>query len=196
MTSTAPFVHPSAVVEDGAELGEGVKVWHFCHVMAGARLGAGSVLGQNCFVAASVRVGVGARVQNNVSLYDGVELGDHVFVGPSVVFTNVRNPRAEFPRKAEYRRTVVERGVSIGANATILPGVRLGAYAFVGAGAVVTKDVAAFELVVGTPARRIGWMSRAGERLEFRGYEARCPLNGELYRLEGHRVELARADDG
>ena len=186
----APFVHPSAIVDDGAELGAGVKVWHFCHVMAGARIGAGSVLGQNCFVAASVVVGAGVRIQNNVSLYEGVELDDYVFVGPSVVFTNVRNPRAEFPRKAEYRRTVVERGVSIGANATILPGVRLGAYAFVGAGTVVTRDVAAFELVVGTPARRVGWMSRAGERLEFRGYEARCSLGGELYRLHGDRVEL------
>lgn len=186
----APFVHPSAIVDEGAELGAGVKVWHFCHVMAGARIGAGSVLGQNCFVAASVVVGAGARVQNNVSLYDGVELGDHVFVGPSVVFTNVKSPRAEFPRKAEYRRTVVERGVSIGANATILPGVRLGAYAFVGAGAVVTADVAAFELVLGAPARRVGWMSRAGERLEFRGYEARCARTRELYRLDGDRVEL------
>ena len=188
----APFVHPSAIIDDGAELGAGVKVWHFCHVMAGARIGAGSVLGQNCFVAASVVVGAGVRIQNNVSLYDGVELDDCVFVGPSVVFTNVRNPRAEFPRKSEYRRTVVERGVSIGANATILPGVRLGSYAFVGAGAVVTRDVAAFELVVGTPARRMGWMSRAGERLEFRGYEARSPLGGELYRLDGDRVELVQ----
>ena len=188
----APFVHPSAIIDDGAELGAGVKGWHVCPVMAGARIGAGSVLGQNCFVAASVVVGVGVRIQNNVSLYDGVELDDYVFVGPSVVFTNVRNPRAEFPRKAEYRRTVVERGVSIGANATILPGVRLGAYAFVGAGTVVTRDVAAFELVVGTPARRVGWMSRAGERLEFRGYEARCSLGGELYRLHGDRVELVQ----
>lgn len=184
------FVHPTALVDTGAVLGAGVKIWHFCHVMSGARIGAGSMLAQNCFVASSVRIGAGVRVQNNVSLYDGVELEDAVFVGPSAVFTNVKNPRAEFPRKAEYGRTYVERGASIGANATLLPGVRLGSYAFIGAGAVVTRDVGAFELMVGTPARRIGWISRAGERLKFQGYDARCPINGDRYRLQGERVEL------
>lgn len=188
--STTVFVHPSALVDPGVEIGAGTKIWHFCHVMAGARIGAGSMLGQNCFVAGSVRIGAGVRVQNNVSLYDGVELEDAVFVGPSAVFTNVKNPRSEFPRKSEYRPTHVERGASIGANATLLPGVRIGTYAFVGAGAVVSKDVGPFELVVGTPARRVGWMSRAGERLQFQGYEARCPQSGERYRLNGDRVEL------
>ena len=188
--SEAPFIHPTAVVDAGAELAEAVKIWHFCHVMPGARIGRGSMLGQGCFVAASVRIGAHVRVQNHVSLYDGVELEDHVFVGPSAVFTNVLNPRAEIARKAEYRRTLVERGASVGANATLLPGVRIGSYAFVGAGAVVTHDVLPFELVVGAPARRLGWMSRAGERLHFEGENAVCTASGERYRLFAGGVSL------
>ncbi|MFZ5897303.1 MAG: acyltransferase [Myxococcota bacterium] len=193
---SAPFVHPTSVVDVGAELGPGVKIWHFCHVSAGARIGASSMLGQGCFVAASVRIGVGVRVQNNVSLYDGVQLEDYVFVGPSAVFTNVINPRAEFPRKSEYRRSHVGRGASIGANATILPGVHIGSYAFIGAGAVVTRDVGAFELVIGTPARRVGWMSRAGERLHFENDHAVCPSSGERYQLSEGAVKLISAGVG
>jgi UDP-2-acetamido-3-amino-2,3-dideoxy-glucuronate N-acetyltransferase len=184
------FAHATAVVDAGAQIAEGVKIWHFCHVMSGARIGAGSSFGQNCFVASSVVVGERAKVQNNVSLYDGVVLEDDVFVGPSAVFTNVINPRAAVDRKREYRTTVVKRGATIGANATILPGVTLGEFCFVGAGAVVRADVAPFALVVGVPARAAGWVSRHGERLEFDGSGlARCRSSGERYRLMDGRVE-------
>lgn len=179
----APFVHPSAIVEAGAELGAGVKIWHFCHVLAGARIGPGSMLGQGCYVGAGVRVGRGVRVQNGVSLYDGVVLEDEVFVGPNAVFTNVERPRAFVSRKNEYLPITVGRGATIGANATVLPGIRLGEYSFVAAGAVVTRDVAPFALVVGVPARQRAWVSRAGERLELEGDEGRCPRTGERYRL-------------
>jgi UDP-2-acetamido-3-amino-2,3-dideoxy-glucuronate N-acetyltransferase len=158
--------------------------------MTGARIGAGSMLGQGCFVASGVRIGAGVRVQNQVSLYDGVELEDEVFVGPSAVFTNVRNPRAFVARKAEYRRTLVKRGASIGANATILPGVTLGAYCFVAAGAVVTRDVADYALVVGAPAVQRGWMSRQAERLRFEQGLAVCPASGERYRFDAGEVRL------
>jgi UDP-2-acetamido-3-amino-2,3-dideoxy-glucuronate N-acetyltransferase len=152
------------------------------------------MLGQGCFVAASVRLGDGVRVQNQVSLYDGVELEDDVFVGPSVVFTNVKNPRAAVARKDEYRGTLVRRGASIGANATILPGLTLGKYCFVAAGAVVTRDVADYALVAGAPARAIGWMSRHGERLQFQDGRARCPATDEPYLLEAGAVRLASVD--
>jgi UDP-2-acetamido-3-amino-2,3-dideoxy-glucuronate N-acetyltransferase len=159
------WAHPSAVVDEGAIVGEGTRIWHFCHVMGGAVIGRWCSFGQNCFVASRVRVGDNVRVQNNVSLYDGVVLDDEVFVGPSAVFTNVVNPRAAFPRKDEYRGTRVGRGASIGANATVVCGHDIGEGAFVAAGAVVTRRVPAFALVVGVPARRIGWMCRCGERL-------------------------------
>lgn len=187
------FVHESALVEEGAVLGEDVKIWHFTHVLGGACIGARSMLGQNCYVGARVRVGAGVRVQNNVSLYDGVEIEDDVFVGPSAVFTNVRRPRAFVSRRAEYAHTLVRRGATIGANATILPGVTIGEYAFVAAGAVVTRDVGNFELVAGVPARPIGWVSRVGERLEFDGETAVCPATGERYRLRDGVVYLASA---
>lgn len=184
----APFVHPSALVEPGAELGAGVSVWHFSHVLGGARIGAGSMLGQGCYVASKVVLGAGVRVQNGVSLYDGVELADEVFVGPNAVFTNVKYPRAFVSRKEEYLPTRVGRGATIGANATLLPGITLGEYAFVAAGAVVTRDVPAYCLVSGVPARRAGWVSRAGERLRFDGAHASCPRTGERYRLERELV--------
>jgi UDP-2-acetamido-3-amino-2,3-dideoxy-glucuronate N-acetyltransferase len=187
-------VHPSAIVDDGAQIGDGTHVWHFSHVCAGARIGADCSLGQNVFVGNDVVIGRGVKIQNNVSVYDAVTLEDEVFCGPSVVFTNVRNPRAAVPRKSEYRRTLVRRGATLGANATIVCGVTVGEYAFVGAGAVVTKDVAAHALMAGVPARRIGWMSRHGERLVFDAAgEARCPATGERYRLNGELVTFLEA---
>jgi UDP-2-acetamido-3-amino-2,3-dideoxy-glucuronate N-acetyltransferase len=159
------FVHPTAVVDSGASIGAGVKVWHFCHVTAGARIGAGAVLGQNVFVGGAAVVGNGCKIANNVSLYDGVELGPEVFVGPSAVFTNVKTPRAFISRRTEFLKTRVGRGASIGANATIVCGRTLGSYCFVAAGAVVTHDVPAFALVAGVPARRQGWVCRCGVTL-------------------------------
>ena len=163
-----PFVHPTAVVDPGAILGAGAKVWHFCHVMPGARVGPRSILGQNVFVAAGVVVGAGCKVQNNVSLYEGVTLEDDVFCGPSAVFTNVLNPRSHIVRKSEFRPTLVRRGATIGANATVVCGHAVGRYAFVGAGAVVTRDVPDHALVTGVPARRSGWMCACGVRLPGR----------------------------
>jgi len=170
------WAHSTAVVDAGARIGAGTKVWHFCHVMAGARVGARCVLGQNVFVAATAVVGSGCRIQNNVSIYDGVVLGDDVFVGPSAVFTNVRNPRAAVARKAMIAATPVGRGATIGANATIVCGVRIGDYAFVAAGAVVTHNVASHAVVAGVPARRTGWICRCGDRMGRRPLKtcARC----------------------
>lgn len=162
-------VHPTAVIDDDVELGDGARVWHFVHVSAGARIGAQSSLGQNVFIGRGVRVGSGVRIQNNVSVYEGVELEDDVFVGPSCVFTNVKNPRAFVSRKHTYLPTKVSRGASLGANATILCGVTLGEYCFVGAGAVVTRDVAPYALVVGAPAKVLGYVCRCGERLHGTG---------------------------
>ncbi|MDX2022400.1 MAG: acyltransferase [Deltaproteobacteria bacterium] len=165
-SSRAPaWAHATAIVDDGAILGAGTKIWHFCHVMGGARVGAGVSLGQNVYVAATVVIGDGCKIQNNVSLYDGVILEDDVFVGPSAVFTNVVNPRAFVVRRHEYRPTIVGKGASIGANATLVCGHNVGEYAFVAAGAVVTKHVPAFALVAGVPAKFIGWVCRCGERL-------------------------------
>ena len=183
---TAPYVHPTAVVDEGAELGEGSKVWHFVHVSTGARIGKRCSLGQNVFVGRGVRIGDGVKIQNNVSVYEGVEIDDEVFLGPSCVFTNVNEPRAFLERKSEYRATRVGRGASIGANATIVCGHTVGEYAFVAAGAVVTRDVPPYALVAGVPARRMGWVSRVGRRLRGEGVVA-CPETGERYRIEGER---------
>jgi UDP-2-acetamido-3-amino-2,3-dideoxy-glucuronate N-acetyltransferase len=182
-----PFVHPTAVVDDGAELGPGAKVWHFCHVSPGARIGARSSLGQNCYVARDVVVGENCKVQNNVSLYEGVVLEDDVFCGPSMVFTNVVNPRSHVSRKHEYRPTLVKRGATLGANCTVICGHTLGRYAFVGAGAVVTGDVPDHALVVGVPARRAGWVCSCGERLPDAGEGGRtaCAACGERF-VEGN----------
>jgi UDP-2-acetamido-3-amino-2,3-dideoxy-glucuronate N-acetyltransferase len=177
-------VHPTAVIDEPATIGAGTKVWHFCHVMARARIGRNCILGQNVFVGAGVRVGDGCKVQNNVSLYEGVELEDDVFCGPSMVFTNVRNPRAEFPVGGRFDRTLVGRGATLGANCTVVCGVTIGAYAFVAAGAVVNRDVPAYALMAGVPARRIGWAGRRGRRLEAAADRAGvfvCPVSGEAY---------------
>ena len=163
------FIHESSYVDDGASVGDGTKIWHFCHVMPGAVIGERCSLGQNVVVMPRTRIGNNVKIQNNVSIYEGVELEDDVFCGPSMVFTNVINPRSAVSRKHEYQRTVVRRGATIGANATVICGVTLGEYAFVGAGAVVTKDVKSFALVTGVPARQVGWMCRCGERLGAAG---------------------------
>jgi UDP-2-acetamido-3-amino-2,3-dideoxy-glucuronate N-acetyltransferase len=176
-------IHPSAIVDDGAVLGADCRVWHFVHISAGARIGRGCSFGQNVFVANDVRIGDNVKIQNNVSVYDAVTLEDDVFCGPSMVFTNVHNPRAAVVRKSEYRPTLVRRGATLGANCTIVCGTTIGRHAFVGAGAVVSRDVADFALVVGVPARPVGWMSRHGERLSFVDGAAACPATGERYLL-------------
>lgn len=186
-------IHPTAIVDDGAQLGEGCRVWHFTHVCGGARIGAGCSLGQNVFVGNDVVIGDNVKIQNNVSVYDAVTLEDDVFCGPSMVFTNVYNPRSAVSRKSEYRRTVVRRGATLGANCTIVCGVTIGQHAFVGAGAVVNRDVPDFALMLGVPARVAGWMSRHGERLALplagEG-EAACPVTGERYVLRDGHVML------
>ena len=173
------LIHVSSYVDEGAIIGRGTKIWHFCHVLAGTVIGENCSIGQNVMIGPRVKIGNGCKIQNNVSLYDGVQLDDDVFCGPSCVFTNVNNPRADVSRKDEFRTTAVGRGVSIGANATIVCGHSLGEYCFVGAGAVVTKDVPAFAIVTGNPARRMGWMSRQGERLTA---DLVCKRSGERYR--------------
>ena len=185
------FVHPTACVDPGSEIGEGTKVWYFSHVFAGARIGRNCVIGQNVSIGPGVVVGDRCKIQNNVSVYAGVTLEDGVFCGPACVFTNVVNPRAEIERKDEFRQTVVGRGATIGANATIVCGHRLGPYCFVGAGAVVTRDVPAHALVVGNPARQIGWMSRVGQRL---GDDLVCPQTGERYALDARGALVCIAD--
>jgi UDP-2-acetamido-3-amino-2,3-dideoxy-glucuronate N-acetyltransferase len=179
------FAHESSYIDDGAVIGRGTKIWHFCHVMPGAVIGERCNLGQNVVVMGGTRLGNNVKVQNNVSIYEGVTLEDDVFCGPSCVFTNVANPRSHVSRKSEYRPTLVRRGSTIGANATVVCGVTLGEYSFVGAGAVVTEDVPAFALMVGVPARRIGWMCQCGVRLEVAGGAATCGACGARYREEG-----------
>jgi UDP-2-acetamido-3-amino-2,3-dideoxy-glucuronate N-acetyltransferase len=186
-------VHPSAIVDAGAVLGEGSRVWHFAHISAGARIGARCSFGQGVFVGNDVRIGDNVKVQNNVSVYDAVTLEDDVFCGPSMVFTNVYNPRSAVTRKDEYRRTLVRRGATLGANCTIVCGTTIGAHAFIGAGAVVNRDVPDFALMVGVPARRVGWMSRFGERLALPlsgDAEAVCPHTGNRYLLRGELLTV------
>jgi UDP-2-acetamido-3-amino-2,3-dideoxy-glucuronate N-acetyltransferase len=176
------FVHPTAIIDPGVAIGAGTKVWHFCHILSGSVIGAHCVIGQNVMIGPDVRIGRGCKIQNNVSVYRGVTLEDDVFCGPSAVFTNVINPRAFIDRSAEMRPTLVRKGASIGANATIVCGVTIGAYALVAAGAVVTRDVANYALVTGIPARFRAWVSRSGERL---GNDLTCRRTGERYVLEG-----------
>jgi UDP-2-acetamido-3-amino-2,3-dideoxy-glucuronate N-acetyltransferase len=179
------FVHESSYIDDGAVIGRGTKIWHFCHVLPGAVIGERCNLGQNVVVMGGTRLGDNVKVQNNVSIYEGVTLEDDVFCGPSCVFTNVVNPRSHVSRKLEYRPTLVRRGASIGANATIVCGVTLGEYSFIGAGAVVRSDVPAFAVMVGVPARRVGWMCQCGLGLTLKGGAASCPACGATYREDG-----------
>jgi len=189
-------IHPSAIVDEGASIGAGTRIWHWAHVSAGARIGAACSLGQGVYVGNDVHIGSNVKIQNHVSIYDAVTLEDDVFCGPSMVFTNVLNPRSAVPRKSEYRHTLVKRGATLGANCTIVCGVTVGEHAFVGAGAVVSRDVPPYALVVGVPARRIGWMSRHGERLDLPAHcrgdalFADCPATGERYRLLGEALTL------
>jgi UDP-2-acetamido-3-amino-2,3-dideoxy-glucuronate N-acetyltransferase len=185
------FAHDTAVVDDGAHVGAGTKIWHFSHVCAGARIGKNCVLGQNVYIAPTVVVGDDVRIQNNVSVYDGVTLADHAFIGPSAVFTNVVNPRSEVSRKDEYRPTRVGRGATIGANATIVCGHDVGDYAFIGAGAVVTANIPPYALVFGVPARQHGWMCRCGVQLTVEGAAAYCQACGRGYRASSDGIHEA-----
>lgn len=183
------FVHESAIIDQGAEIGKGSAVWHFCHVMSDVKLGEKCSLGQNVFIAGGVTLGNNVKVQNNVSIYKGVVCEDDVFLGPSMVFTNVINPRSAVNRKSEYAATLVKQGVSIGANATIVCGITLGKYCFIGAGTVVVKDVPDFALMVGNPARQIGWVGEFGNRLHFdENNFATCDESGQKYHLSNNSV--------
>lgn len=185
------YAHQTAIIDEGAKIGKGTKIWHFCHVMGNSELGENCSLGQNVFVANDVKLGNNVKVQNNVSIYTGVICEDDTFLGPSMVFTNVTNPRSAVVRKGQYEKTIVKKGVSIGANATIVCGHTIGEYAFIGAGTVVTRDVPAFALMVGSPAKQLGWMSRFGHRLNFDEKNvAICPESGEKYLLKNNIVEI------
>ena len=184
MQGNTYFSHPTAVIDPGARIGAGTKIWHFCHIMEGAIIGANCSLGQNVFVASGVELGRGTKVQNNVSIYSGVVCEEEVFLGPSMVFTNVINPRSAINRKGAYEKTLVKKGATIGANATIVCGHQIGRYAFIGAGSVVTKEVPDYALMVGNPARQSGWMSEYGQRLEFdEEGKGRCSESGMEYQL-------------
>jgi UDP-2-acetamido-3-amino-2,3-dideoxy-glucuronate N-acetyltransferase len=186
--------HDSAIIDEGATIGAGTRIWHWVHVCGGAVIGNDCSLGQNVFVGNKVRIGSNVRIQNNVSVYDNVTLEDHVFCGPSMVFTNVYNPRSEVVRKDEYRDTLVKRGATLGANCTIICGVTIGKYALIGAGSVIRDSVKDFAIVVGVPGKQVGWMSRFGERLDLPlsgTGSTECPHNGDLYILDGDRLRLA-----
>ncbi|HYE54418.1 MAG TPA: acyltransferase [Chitinophagaceae bacterium] len=184
------FAHPTAVIDEGSEIGEGTRIWHFSHIMPGCRIGEKCNLGQNVVVSPGVVLGRNVKVQNNVSIYTGVICEDDVFLGPSMVFTNVINPRSAVVRKDEYRQTLVRKGASIGANATVVCGNEIGAFSMIGAGAVITRPVPAYALVVGNPARQIGWVSEYGHRLDFdQNHQALCKESGQRYQLENNQVK-------
>lgn len=194
MSETVFFAHPTAVIDEGCEIGKGTKIWHFSHIMTRCRIGENCNIGQNVVVSPEVVLGKNVKVQNNVSIYTGVQCEDDVFLGPSMVFTNVINPRSAVNRKSEYAQTVVKKGASIGANATIVCGHDIGRYAFIGAGAVVTKDVPDYALVIGNPARQTGWMSEYGHKLKFDSTGlATCPESGEQYKLIEGKVSKITA---
>jgi UDP-2-acetamido-3-amino-2,3-dideoxy-glucuronate N-acetyltransferase len=182
------FSHPTAIIDEGCRIGTGTKIWQFSHLMPGCEIGENCNIGQNVMIAPNVKMGNNVKVQNNVSVYEGVTCEDDVFLGPSMVFTNILNPRSAVSRKEKFITTLVKKGASIGANATILCGNRIGEYAMIGAGAVVTKEVAAYALVMGNPARQTGWVSEYGHKLVFENGKAVCPESGQQYRLENNRV--------
>jgi len=181
------YKHETAIIDEGAQIGSGSKIWHFSHVMGSAEIGENCILGQNVFVGSNVKLGNNVKVQNNVSVYEGVTCEDDVFLGPSMVFTNVINPRSAVERKTEFKKTLVKKGATIGANATIICGVTLGEYCMIGAGAVITKDVKPFALMVGVPGQQTGWVSRSGEILND---NLTCPLTGEKYYIENDELKL------
>lgn len=184
------FVHASSYVDNGVKIGEGTKLWHFCHVLQGSKVGKNCSFGQNCVIGPKAVIGDGVKVQNNVSIYEGVEIEDDVFLGPSCVFTNVINPRAFIVRKEEYKKTLLKKGCSIGANVTVICGVTIGEYALIGSGAVVSRDVKPYALMVGVPARQIGWVSKAGHTLCFdENNIALCPQERVYYKIEGEFLE-------
>jgi len=184
------FAHETTVIDEGAKIGEGTKIWHFCHIMAGSEIGPNCNLGQNVVISPEVKLGKNVKVQNNVSIFTGVTCEDDVFLGPSMVFTNINNPRSAVVRKNQYLKTKVGKGATIGANATVICGNNIGEYAFVGAGAVVTKNIPPYALVVGNPSRQIGWMSEYGHRLKFDSTGiAICPESKQEYKLEGNKVK-------
>jgi UDP-2-acetamido-3-amino-2,3-dideoxy-glucuronate N-acetyltransferase len=186
------YVHPSSYVDEGVQIGKGTKIWHFCHIMAPSVVGENCNMGQNVVVSPDVKLGNNVKVQNNVSIYTGVECEDDVFLGPSMVFTNVYNPRSAVSRKNEYRRTLVKTGATIGANATIVCGIEIGRFAFIGAGAVINRNVPDFALMVGNPGRQIGWMSKHGHRLHFdESSKAQCPETGQWYEKKDGKVTEA-----
>lgn len=182
-------VHSSAIVDDGAQIGEDTRIWHFTHVCGGAQIGAKCSLGQNVFIGNDVFIGNNVKIQNNVSIYDAVYLEDDVFCGPSMVFTNVFNPRSHVIRKHEYRKTLVKRGATIGANATVVCGITIGEYGFIGAGSVVNKDVKPYAMMVGVPARQIGWMCQCGVKLSFSSDHAKCEICGNEYKLQDNNCK-------
>ena len=185
------FVHSTSIVDQGAQIGSGTRIWHFCHLMSACKLGNNCVVGQNVFIDNNVIIGNGVKIQNNVSVYNGVIIEDDVFLGPSMVFTNVINPRSFIERKNEFKKTVIKKGTTIGANATILCGIEIGSYAMIGAGTVVVKDVVPFGLVVGNPAQQIGWVSEAGITLDFNAEQiAICPQTRQKYKLENGKVQV------
>lgn len=190
MSNKDYFVHPSSFIDEDVQIGEGTKIWHFCHIMSGARIGKNCKIGQNVFIDRHVKIGNNVKIQNNVSVYRGVTLEDNVFCGPSMVFTNVFNPRSAYPRDiSEYRKTLVKKGATIGANATILCGVTLGKNAFIGAGTVITKGVPDYALIYGNPAKVKGWMCECGKKLEFNNNFSKCKTCGKEYKmLNGNKV--------
>lgn len=192
MTKDRYFVHHSSEVEEDVEIGEGTRIWHFCHIRRGARIGKNCNIGQNVFIDQKVKIGNGVKIQNNVSVYTGVAIEDYVFLGPSAVFTNVINPRAHIERKAEFKPTLVRRGATIGANATILCGVVIGEFAFIGAGSVINHDVPDFALMAGVPARRVGWLCQCGRKLEFLNEtRTNCKICGAVYeKIATEKIKL------
>ena len=189
------FAHETAIIDEGAVIGKGSRIWHWVHICKGAVIGSNCSFGQNVFVGNKVVIGDNVKIQNNVSVYDNVTLEDHVFCGPSMVFTNVYNPRSEISRKAEYLTTKVKKGATLGANCTIICGSTIGEYAFIGAGAVITSDIKPFALMAGVPAKQIGWMSRFGERLDLPlsgDAETKCPHTDDIYRLHDGLLELVK----